>query len=183
VDAHGAAQSWRYAYARQAVSDFQVYALLSREGNLPACHRMHYLQMSLEKAAKAHYWSGSGAAATKSKVNRSHEVAQKYLPAVYKAYWYEKRGKTPIPGNVLKAAKLLCQEVDLLAPAVHDETQRPDNCEYPWAVVDGEETTAVHSPLDHLFAPEDMVRQPGTSGFLKAVLASVNEIVAQGPPT
>jgi hypothetical protein len=182
VEAHRAAQWWRHTYARQAVSDFEVYTLLSQEGELPACHRMHYLQMSLEKAAKAHFWSGPGAGAAKSKVNRTHQVAEKYLPAVYKAFWYKTRGKTIIPGNVLKAAKLLCQEVDLLAPAVYDEMQRLDNCEYPWAVVDNEETTAVHSPLDHLFAPEAMVRRPGTSTFLKAVLASVNDIVEEGVP-
>ena len=30
----------------------------------------------------------------------------------------------------------LCQEVDLLAPAVQDGRLRQDNCEYPWEVVD-----------------------------------------------
>ena len=76
------AAAWRLAYARQAASDFEVYDLLCVNPGIDECQRMHYLQMALEKAAKAHYWSTSGIGLPDSKVNRSHRVAEKFLSLV-----------------------------------------------------------------------------------------------------
>ena len=43
------------AYLRQARSDFGVFQLLLEQDRdmVPACHPLHYLQMSTEKLAKA----------------------------------------------------------------------------------------------------------------------------------
>lgn len=137
--------------------------------------------MALEKAAKAHFWNSPGVSGESTKVNRSHRVAEKFLPTVYKAHWFRSNGGTRIPGSRLKAIRRLCQEVDLLAPAVSDGTVRQDNCEYPWEVVDGIGLiTAVLSPLDHEFAPSTMVQRPGVAGFLKVIRASVATIARQG---
>ncbi len=145
---------------------------------------MHYLQMALEKSAKAHFWGTSGVSGGRSKINRSHRVTEKILPTVYRKAWRERRGKSKIPGWVLKAAKKLCHEVDLLAPAVDDDDQRPDNCEYPWEVTDPNGAiVAVKSPLDQEFAPTGMVKQHGIAGFIKTIRATVADIVDEGPPT
>jgi len=81
------AARWRKAYARQAASDFAVYDLLCAHGEIDECQRMHHLQMALEKSAKAHFWGPTGANSSDSKVNRSHKVAEKYLPLVVSQYW------------------------------------------------------------------------------------------------
>ena len=178
MDSREAAAAWRLAYARQALSDFTVYDLLCSQTSVDECQRMHYLQMALEKSAKAHFWNTSGSSGEPSKINRSHRVVEKFLPMVFRDHWrIMTKGKRP-PGNAIKAVRQLCQEVDLLAPAVKDGHLRRDNCEYPWEVVDPEGTTvAIRSPLDHEFSPSSMVRNPRAAAFLKAIRASVQGIV------
>lgn len=177
MEAKDVASKWRELFARQAVSDFEVYAVLTEKSGLPNCHRLHYLQMALEKSAKAHFWGGPGAGSRSSKEARIHDVAEKYLPRVFERYWMEKNGRKRIPGGTMKAVKALCREADRLAPAVHDEERRRDNCEYPWEVVDHSGIVSdLRSPLDHEFAVEELVRNPRCFGFLKAVRASVEAI-------
>lgn len=172
------AMAWRLAYARQAASDFKVYDLLCFSPGVDECQRMHYLQMAMEKAAKAHFWSTGGVAAPDSKVNRSHKVAEKFLPLVMRQHWATTRPGKSMPGNLKKAVRLLCQEVDLLAPAVLDGESRSDNCEYPWEVKDGAGTVvAVQSPLDHAFLPSNLMKQQGMATFMKAVRSLVLDIV------
>jgi hypothetical protein len=182
VEPEVVAGSWRRAYARQAASDFAVYDVLCMHPEVEECQRMHYLQMALEKAAKAHFWQTSGSRGDPSSVNRRHRVAEKFLPGVFKDYWFRTNGRTKIPGGLLKAIRTLCREVDLLAPAVLDGAARQDNCEYPWEVIAADGSVQkVLSPLDHEFAPSSMVRRPGTAGFLKAIRASIDGIVGEGP--
>ena len=45
--------TWAQAFARQAESDLHVYDVLVTDPSLPACHRLHYLQMACEKLCKA----------------------------------------------------------------------------------------------------------------------------------
>ena len=40
----------------QARTDFAVFELLRRQADLPACHKLHYLQMATELLGKAHAW-------------------------------------------------------------------------------------------------------------------------------
>jgi hypothetical protein len=172
------AAAWRRAYARQAASDFQVYDLLCVSPGVDECQRMHYLQMALEKSAKAHFWSTSGVGTPDSKVNRSHKVAEKFLPLVMLQHWATVRPGKPMPGNLKRAVKLLCQEVDLLAPAVLDGESRRDNCEYPWEEKDSSgAVVAVLSPLDHAFGPSNMMKKAGMATFMKAVRSLVLDIV------
>lgn len=177
IDPAEIAAGWRRAYARQSLSDFNVYDLLCATETVDECQRMHYLQMALEKAAKAHFWHSTAAHALSSKVNRSHKVAEKYLPLVMSQYWARVRPGVPMSGNLKKAIRLLCKEVDLLAPAVLDGESRRDNCEYPWEVHDDHgEVVGVQSPLDHVFSPSDMVKNPGAGTFLKAIRTLMTEV-------
>lgn len=138
---------------------------------------MHYLQMALEKAAKAYFWHGDGTGQTRSRINRRHNVVEKQLPSVYlELYRRQTGGHRPLALHAQQLVRQLCGEVDLLAPAVTDEGQRPDNCEYPWESVDGDVTVAVHSPLDREFAPTWMVKTPEIVTFLKAIHASLTSL-------
>lgn len=46
------ALDWRTAYFQQARSDYDVLLKLIGEQDVPACHCLHYLQMTTEKLAK-----------------------------------------------------------------------------------------------------------------------------------
>lgn len=123
--------SWSEAFAAQALSDLQAYDLLNRS-TLPISHRLHYLQMWLEKLCKAYLWS-PGALPIGSKA--SHNVVADVLPKLIVEHWrwigFEQR-----PNR--KKIWELCREIDLLHPQVDDNNRRPENVEYPWIGTTGE---------------------------------------------
>jgi len=194
------AASWRRAYARQALSDFEVYDHICTAQTIPECQRLHYLQMALEKSAKAFFWNGPGSNIDASKVkpstNRIHDVVATYLPVVYIQHraTVEKR----ISGSARRDVKLFCQEVDLLAPAnakkekvdgkVQDagkmnepynvSSTRPDNCEYPWEVLDSTGAiVCIQSPLDYEFTPTRLMRMGGAVlDFIRVIRTKVREM-------
>ena len=49
------------AFATQAASDLDAFEALTAT-TLPTCHRLHYLQMWLEKLCKAYLWLPEGVA-------------------------------------------------------------------------------------------------------------------------
>jgi hypothetical protein len=53
-------------------------------------------------------------------------------------------------------SKHLAREIELLSPAVTDDGQRPDNCEYPWEDAGAQ----LHVPLDWTFAPSGLLTAP-----------------------
>lgn len=113
------------AFAAQAASDLDAYYLLARS-TLPTCHRLHYLQMWLEKLCKAHLWFRAG---TADDLRSKHGVVEKILPQLIKSHW-RKIGFTQPPQ--IEAIRALCREIDLLHPQISDNKARPDNVEYPW---------------------------------------------------
>jgi hypothetical protein len=117
--------TWSEAFAAQAASDLEAYYYLSRS-SLPVSHRLHYLQMWLEKLCKAYLWMpGAGA----NELRLKHNVIEKILPRLISEHWrrvgFENR---PAMGPIRE----LCREIDLLHPQVDDAERRPDNVEYPW---------------------------------------------------
>lgn len=133
---------WSQAFARQACSDFEVWDRLLQEDDLPQCHRLHYLQMAMEKAAKAHLVAvGSDAGPLQS----SHAYIAKVVPIIVR----DGLGRTP-GGNspwVVAAVRHLSRKIELLAPAVTDGGVVPSNCEYPWRDTVGQ----IIAPADHDF--------------------------------
>jgi hypothetical protein len=117
--------TWSKAFAEQADSDLDAYSLLAAS-NLPSSHRLHYLQMWLEKLCKAYLWMPEAGA---DELRDRHNVIAKVLPRLIKIHWrhigFEQRPDTT-------QIRLLCREIDLLHPQVDDENRRPDNVEYPW---------------------------------------------------
>lgn len=119
---------------RHAASDLDVYAALAALP-LPACHRLHYLQMWLEKLCKAYLWLPEGA----EDLRMRHNVVEKVLPRMIAEHW-RRIGFDQRPD--IAAIRQLCREVDLLHPQVDDNGRRPDNVEYPWPhPTTGEEMT------------------------------------------
>jgi len=115
--------SWSQAFAAQAASDLDAYEVVS-ESTLPVSHRLHYLQMWLEKLCKAYAWDELQTLRTR------HQVVFKVLPSLISEHWrrigFEKRPD-------MTQIRELCREIDLLHPQVDDGGRRPDNVEYPWA--------------------------------------------------
>jgi len=117
--------TWSQAFAEQADSDLDAYNLLARS-TLPSSHRLHYLQMWLEKLCKAYLWMPEAGA---DELRAKHNVIAKVLPSLVSRHWrrigFEQRPDTT-------QIRQLCREIDLLHPQVDDDNRRPDNVEYPW---------------------------------------------------
>lgn len=145
------------AFAAQAAADQQAYDLLARSG-LPSSHRLHYLQMWLEKLCKAYLWLPESAA---SDLRGRHNVVDKVLPQIIKQHW-RRIGFTGRPD--MEEIHRLCREVDLLHPQVDDNSRRPDNVEYPW--IDATGDTAV--PARWNFRLARQLHSPAGKQLLKA---------------
>lgn len=75
--------SWSTAFARQAASDLEIRRILGGHG-VADCHRLHYLQMWLEKLCKADLWLPDARAGD----NRfHHNVVAKVLPRLIQENW------------------------------------------------------------------------------------------------
>lgn len=119
------------AFATQAGSDLDAFETLS-ESTLPTSHRLHYLQMWLEKLCKAYLWLPEGGA---DDLRMRHNVVDKILPRMISEHW-RRIGFDQRPD--ITAVRVLCREIDLLHPQVDDNGRRPDNVEYPWITAAGD---------------------------------------------
>jgi hypothetical protein len=102
-------RTWSQAFAAQAASDLAAYEWLAK-GALPQSHRLHYLQMWLEKLCKAY-------------------IHQAKVDALKDTHWRRIGFENPPRSPEIRA---ICREVDLLHPAAKDDRRRPENVEYPW---------------------------------------------------
>ena len=123
--------TWSEAFAAQAASDLDAYDVLAGS-SLPSSHRLHYLQMWLEKLCKAYLWLPE---ATADDLRTKHNVVDKVLPRIISEHW-RRIGFDQRPD--IASIRQLCREVDLLHPQVDDNGRRRDNVEYPWLVASGD---------------------------------------------
>ena len=119
------------AFAAQAASDLDAFTVLGRS-RLAGSHRLHYLQMWLEKLCKAYLWLPGSAL---DDLRNKHNVVEKVLPRMIGEYWGQ-IGFTQRPDRV--SIRQLCREIDLLHPQVDDAGRRPYNVEYPWIGFSGD---------------------------------------------
>lgn len=117
--------TWSRAFARQAASDLEAYQYLT-ESTLPVSHRLHYLQMWLEKLRKAYLWKPE---AGEVGGRWNHQVVAQVLPVLIRENWRRIGFEKPPD---MKEIRDLCREIDLLHPQVDDGDKRPENVEYPW---------------------------------------------------
>lgn len=156
---------WPQAFARQACSDFETRDLLLQQPGLPQCHQLHYLQMALEKVAKAHYMARGDSPAV---LQRSHGYIAKGIKIIVQ----DALARTPgsKPGWIIDAVLPLLRRIELLAPAVDAGGTVPSNCEYPWQ----EPTGNIVVPVMHDFRIGLQERAAAT--MLKVVRKRANEL-------
>ena len=160
--------TWTKAFARQAESDFETRDCLLRAGSLPQCHQLHYLQMALEKLAKAHLIAGGS---SPEDLSSSHVYISKPIPMIVR----EMLARTPgqKDGWVVDAIRDLSRRIELLAPAVRDGGRAPANCEYPWKAPDG----SIKAPADHDFGLDLVFEKAGVT-MIKAARARARELAS-----
>ena len=119
--------AWAIGYARQARADFQTFEKLQFM-TVPECHKLQFLQMACEKLVKAHLRGRTDPA----DLQASHAYVAGTLPVVLRQQANSSTMRVAAARTTLQCARLLAAEIDLLAPSVTRNGQRPDNCEYPW---------------------------------------------------
>lgn len=163
---------WARHYARQARADFDAFLQCgsSAENESPECHRLLFLQMACEKLTKASLCQNQ---TDPTHLQSSHVYTRKNLPRIVESQLLASGRKPNQIRNLMNHVRHIAMEIELLAPAVKRDGQRPDNCEYPWEDAHGH----LHSPLDVSFAVTKLVAE-ATAGrtFLKAVSAAINRL-------
>jgi hypothetical protein len=145
-------RTWSQAFAAQAASDLAAYEWLAK-GALPQSHRLHYLQMWLEKLCKAYIHQANVDA-----LKDTHNVVAKVLPRLIDEHWRRIGFENPPRSPEIRA---ICREVDLLHPAAKDDRRRPENVEYPWPGNSGDIEVPAQSKFS--LAARDFIQMPGDS--------------------
>lgn len=161
------ARAWSVAFHRQASTDLATYDALCRTP-LPACQRLHFLQMWLEKLSKSYLWSAADPVGGFNSFERSHNVIAKVLPAVLREHWRRVELPAAPDEGLFQRHRELCREIDLLAPAVDDGGHRRDSCEYPWQDIDETAGPVIRVPAEWTFPLDQKLRTPTGKRLLKA---------------
>jgi hypothetical protein len=161
--------AWAVGYARQAQADFRTFETLQAMP-VPECHKLHFLQMACEKLVKAHLCAGR---ADPANLQASHAYVAGTLPVVLRqqAAFINYHGAAA--RSTLRRARLLASEIEVLAPAVTRNGQRPDNCEYPWEDAGAD----LHVPLDWTFTPSQLLVQHAGRAALKLIVGAIDRLV------
>jgi len=122
----------------QARADFALFELLGKRKKLPACHRLHALQMATELLGKAHAWKhGPNAASHRAFVGflrslRSNRRAQTALG-------YARKNDQWV--NLIRKSIPAAEGIESLAPALTPDGPNP---EYPWPRAEPQIAPAEH---------------------------------------
>jgi hypothetical protein len=163
------ADDWVKAYARQASADIYTHDQLALDESVPECHKLMFLQMACEKLVKAHLCA---AGSEPKKLQSSHAYTAKTLPIIIKQQITFSRLNPKGAPWVLQHSRHLSQEIEVLAPAVDRDGQRPDNCEYPWEDSGGH----LHHPLAWTFTPSNLLMAGAGRTFLKLVRDAIKRL-------
>lgn len=161
---------WTQGYARQADADFQMYQALEQDNSVQECHKLQFLQMACEKLVKAYRCS---VGEEPPSLQTSHAVVADHLPLVLREQALFVNFTGPKANQVLKHARHLAHEIDVLAPAVKRGGRRPDNCEYPWE----DDGNTLHVPLDWSFHPSQLLVLPAGQTILKLIRGAIDRIL------
>lgn len=161
---------WARGYARQADADFRTWQSLQTDANVPECHRLLFLQMACEKLCKAHLIT---AGSPPESLQSSHGYIAKPLPLIVIQEIVSLRKDVRGMQGVLRDARYLAGEIEVLNPAVDRDGRRRDNCEYPWE----DPGENVRSPLDWTFHPSGLLTAPSGRTFLKLVRLAIDRLL------
>lgn len=159
---------WADGFARQADADFRAWELYQKypEACAEVCHKLLFLQMACEKLCKAHRIR---AGADPNELIKTHRVVAKNLPLVIREEMIRRGQDNKAIAKRMPLVRHLAQEIELLNPAVRDDGQRPDNCEYPWEI-----GGKIFSPLVWSFNPLRLCFEPGGVTFLKLLRCALD---------
>ena len=163
------AAAWSVGYAREAKADFETFEKL-QSMPVPECHKLQFLQMACEKLVKAHLCVLN---ARPADLQTSHAYTARTLPVILRQYAALMHYTGGSARETLHRAKELAQEVEVLAPSVDRDGQRPDYCEYPWEDAGG----TLHVPLDWTFYPSQLVMKPAGVRALKLIGGAIAQLV------
>lgn len=121
--------TWKEAFRQQALSDYAVFLHLTRQPEIPICHRLHDLQMATEKLAKSLLLNGSNRLE-----ERSHVVLVPFLrmlPGRPDIRAQLKYGENPKQFKEYVEKKVIpwAEKIQNLVPVGVIERMNP---EYPW---------------------------------------------------
>lgn len=154
--------SWYYAFLNQAWSDYQVFQELN-ESRHPNCHKLHYLQMTTEKLAKA----GLVEITRNSPPAKVHNGFVRFLQCTkFYPLWKKRLGyehKKQAYAAYIDRMIPIADKIEKLAPAISGPSQ--PNPEYPWSPCVGD----VRCPADYDF-PEIKRHE---LGMITALVASL----------
>ena len=160
---------WSSAYARQADADFKTFEII-QDLHVPLCHKLQFLQMACEKLVKAHL---CGLGTEPRNLQTSHAYIAGTLPVVlrHQAVLVNFTGKKA--KKVLSRARIIAQEIDVVAPAVDRGGRRPDNCEYPWEDTVG----TLRTPLEWPFNLAELILIPSGRTILKLIRGAIDRLM------
>ncbi len=161
---------WGRAYAQQARVDLDAWDHL-QGSTLPECQKLHFMQMACEKLAKAHLCK---AGTPPEDLQGSHAYVSGNLPIIVRYQLQLTNAKPAVVRSILRFAKRLSREIELLSPAVDDGGRRPDNCEYPWE----DATKKLWIPALHKFFANQLLFEPHGRTVLKLIRAAILRLAA-----
>jgi hypothetical protein len=142
---------WRTAYLKQARSDYEMLQKLLKDGDVPTCQRLHYLQMTTEKLAKGFLTQPSG-----ERPPKIHDAFLKFVtktaqlnPSLQRACHF-KNSQSEGYKNYLNGLREIAKKIEDLSPEGGDHP----NPEYPW-----EQDGNILLPLTYPYADLDLRQQ------------------------
>jgi hypothetical protein len=139
--------NWRDAFLAQARSDYEIFEKLNTPEN-PVCHKLHYLQMAMEKLAKGFLCKGDN-----PPPKRSHYVLVGFLQiSKHRPEWIRLlgyAGKDRVYASIVDSLLPVADKIERLAPGESDRM----NPEYPWVDNNG----SVNCPAHYGFPDFDRV--------------------------
>lgn len=123
----------------QVRTDFALFKVLCAKPELPACHALHYLQMSTELLGKAHRWRHGRPANT-------HRAFVGFLRSLstnrkaQKQMGYDRRNQWE---HLIRKSAPLAEHIEDLAPSLALDGPNP---EYPWP-----RDEPLFAPAEHTF--------------------------------
>ena len=167
---------WARSYAKQAKSDFHLYKeLLQYNNEIEICHKLHYLQMTCEKIAKAYQLK-----TTQIKLQdvlTKHRIVSGFInnflksPPINQHY----HGRTEYLKFISHSINAWAREIEKMAPAI-DRENYPINSEYPWEQYDQLVIPCeyAYSNISSLF---DESKQNISKEFYRMITTAINEIL------
>ncbi|MFQ5633441.1 MAG: hypothetical protein ACE5I1_32135 [bacterium] len=152
---------WANAFLQQAQSDWQMWQHI-RDQKLPACHALHYLQMTSEKLGKAFLIAGGNI--TPQKAAASHVAFTRFLQVASRNPALQKLlHMTPKQLRAhIKSMLPIAESIERLTPSL---AKGGPNVEYPWESPD----KSIQIPVNYTFPAILKFRESPGMNLLKMV--------------